>query len=100
MKYKLANAEHRNEQYPSDCEIPDYVERNNVEMGHHVKLVFLADAKNSINERIWVKVVNRTRGIYYGTLANDPFELPELKFGDGVEFSPGHIFDIDTEPAK
>ncbi|MGR5382209.1 DUF2314 domain-containing protein [Vibrio harveyi] len=48
-------------------------------------------------ERMWVEVKALEKGLYVGTLDNDPYWNVLLKCGDNVVFGPEHIIDIYEE---
>ncbi|AUL95867.1 hypothetical protein FORC54_1722 [Vibrio vulnificus] len=48
-------------------------------------------------ERMWVEVKGLEKGLYVGTLDNDPYGNALLKYGDDVVFGPEHIIDIYEE---
>jgi uncharacterized protein YegJ (DUF2314 family) len=62
--------------------------------GFQVKYPFDTDAGSPESvEHIWLSDLTRKDGKYFGIVANDPFYLAALKFGDEVEYDPGKISD-------
>ena len=94
MKYQLIDAEKRHKQNSESFWIPSLEERQDIDVGQWVKLIFKGKEGT---ERMWVKVT----GGLVGTLDNDPVLLP-LSHGDTVTFEYKHIIEIldDEELAQ
>ena len=102
--YKLKSGNKLNREHPSTFGIPSDTLKAEVEPGDYVKLIF-ASREHGV-ERMWVKVTSRPVATanrpaeagdpYSGSLANDPFDIPGLQFGDPVTFKAKHIIDITT----
>jgi len=93
---KLDNVEDRARMAPDTFEIPSKPQRENLEPGQLVKLVFLTGLENPTGERMWVQILSRkdTGGVRYeGEISNDPAFIDAL-FGDIVHFGPEHIANI------
>ena len=102
---KLVDGEQINAEHPDTFWIPSESDRRSIKPGHLVKLIFAAADADDDDcdvgaERMWVSVTNivdDTFTTFTGTLANEPFELTNLKFGDQVIFQPRHIIAIQNE---
>ena len=94
-RWKLGSGVESNRRYPDSFRIPNASERENVQPGDYVKLMF--GMRDSWGERMWVKVAERTKREYRGELSNQPYGIPKLGCGDLVEFGPDHIIDIDQD---
>lgn len=71
-------------------ELPSRKDLLNVKKGDFVKLIF------SYEERMWVKVTKQTMDEWEGTLANEPYSLKNVKFGQKIKFHPLDVIDINT----
>lgn len=89
--YKLKSGVKSNRKNPDTFWIPSAQEKAAVEPGDFVKLMF--DSGHGV-ERMWVKVTANNGDSLTGTLANEPFFIPGLSFGEPVSFKPKHIIDI------
>lgn len=94
-RWKLGSGVESNRKYPDTFWIPDVSERENVQPGNYVRLMFLM--RDGWGERMWVEVTERTRQGYLGELSNQPYGIPKLGCGDLVEFGAEHIIDIDLD---
>lgn len=67
--------------------------------GDIVKLIFCGFPIGRVYEaeRMWVKINERNGSGFKGMLANEPFDMPQLKTGDSVTFMDYHIIDIDWD---
>src|SRR6266550_1991313 len=84
--YTLDNAEVLSRNHPDTFEIPERGERDSLQLGDLVKLIFL-DADGG-GERMWVEVEGRADdGGYVGRLDNDPVVI-DANAGDVVRFRP------------
>jgi len=86
-------------QYRDDLNPPLAEERDNLEPGTYVKLLFRfaaedAERQDNETERMWVLITDRDDEYYVGTLANDPHYDRVLKCDDIVHFHPLHIMEI------
>ncbi|HWV60467.1 MAG TPA: DUF2185 domain-containing protein [Sphingopyxis sp.] len=68
-----------------------------VSPGDLVKLAFrsIPDSSEWGAERMWVIVTAAEGARLTGTLDNHPLDMPQLKAGDRVTFTRGHVMDID-----
>lgn len=92
--WSLLDAEVHNAAHPRSFFIPAREEREAIEVGGLVKLVFEDEAGDG--ERMWVEVTDRAPGGYVGILTNQPLVI-DLDQGARVEFEPRHIIDIYEE---
>lgn len=78
-----------------DSPIPSKQERQTLQTGDLVKLIFIFDGDDEA-ERIWVKVVEKKDGLFLGELDNEAFDdiLSSVK---NVWFHPNHVFSIDRQ---
>jgi Uncharacterized protein conserved in bacteria (DUF2314) len=91
----------RNRDHPETFEIPDEEDKQAIEPGVFVKLLFgTSDFWGRYNwgERMWVEVVAIKRRHIIGVLRSDPIGIPRLDYGDEVKFQRDHIVDINWEP--
>ncbi|RPJ09775.1 MAG: DUF2314 domain-containing protein [Spirochaetaceae bacterium] len=59
-----------------------------------VKYPFPTDKGSPVEiEHIWLMNIEENKGIYSGLVANDPFHIKEMEFGDKVEFDIKKISD-------
>ena len=98
--WELEDGDARHAEAPTTFEIPAAVERNSLQPGQIVKLMFriaLSDAngeESEHTERMWVKVGSLVGAFYVGTLDNDAACTNEFKAGLKVLFAPRHIIQI------
>lgn len=98
VTYQLEDAEVRHAESPETFEIPDVAERESLEAGDGVKLVFeITDGSRTEVERMWVKVTGRQGDSFQGLLDNDPYCTDELKAGEAVTFAARHVIQIKRE---
>jgi hypothetical protein len=75
--------------------IPSKSERENLELGNLVKLVFetkLAQPFGVSGERMWVKVLGESEeGCWAGSLINSPVGGIEIRPGDVLLFESKHV---------
>lgn len=101
--YELEDGEERQRAYPATFELPSVLERQSLQAGQIVKLIFrirvAGDADDEIfTERMWVKIVGCSNGAYVGELANHPDCTDDMTPGMIVPFEPRHVIDIyETE---
>lgn len=95
VTYQLADAEVRHAESPETFEIPGAGERESLDAGDWVKLVFeISDGSRTEVERMWVKVTGRQDDSFQGLLDNDPYCTDELKSGEPVTFGARHVIQI------
>jgi uncharacterized protein YegJ (DUF2314 family) len=87
----IVNVEERNAENPETFGIPDLHERQSMEIGAYVKVIFEED--DGCGERMWVKITRVIPGRYEGILSNTPIVV-DMAMGDTVEFGPENIADI------
>lgn len=95
--YRLVNGEDINREHPDTFFIPSRYERETVEPGQLVKLIFElvdSDDEDPSAERMWVMVKSRDELVYLGALDNEPYSIPNLHAEDPVMFGPENIIDI------
>jgi len=101
--WELEDGESRHAEAPTSFEIPAATERQSLQPGQIVKLIFRnalsdGDGKRSEGtERMWVKVDGRLGPFYFGTLDNDARSTREFKAGLKVSFEPRHVIQIWRE---
>jgi uncharacterized protein YegJ (DUF2314 family) len=99
------DAEKMAEAHPDTFTICSYTDRSSLKAGDCVKLDFVPDegevGYGRRSERMWVMVTNVETvdniPLYTGVLHNSPYELTCVKHGDVVQFSPRHIYSIETK---
>ena len=91
MIYTLVNAEELQHENPETFWLPSKEDRENLQPGDHVKLIFNDGAQR---ERMWVQVGSVTEKGYIGILWNNPI-LIDLEHGDVIEFGVKHITEIE-----
>ena len=80
--------------------IPSAQERDAVQPGEYVRLVFRLEVESrSIAERMWVQVTQREGGSYIGLLANTPECITRLRCGDLVRFKPRNVIKVAAADA-
>lgn len=93
-KFILENGEAFNKEFPDTFDIPELKKRENIKNGELVKLSFTMEkgnTKETVNERMWVKVVSVESNYYIGKLDNIPFEDVSLNLHDTIYFQAKHI---------
>lgn len=91
--YELTDAVARSTAHPNSFFIPSAEERDAVDVGDHVKLIF--EETGMGGERMWVVVeAVDPEGHLHGRLINFPVLLEDAEFGDPVHFERKHIIDI------
>ena len=98
----LDDGEDRHREAPETFWIPDLQQREALQPGDLVKLIFrisVNDDEEPVSvERMWVIVRGRVGGNYFGILDNDPFGIEENdEFWHGIEvpFAARHVIDIN-----
>jgi hypothetical protein len=78
---------------PSDEEIA------NLRPGNVAKVIFMFPSNSRMGgERMWIQVESRTDdGRFAGRLISHPVLVPDLRFGDHIEFSDFHVIDRRAE---
>jgi hypothetical protein len=97
MTWHLEDVEARQRESPRHYPIPPSAERQSLQPGDLVKLVFLSDADDGDGERMWVEVDTVEGGDFIGTLANQPKVVP-LSPGAEIRFQPRHVAAVLFEP--
>lgn len=96
VTYQLVDAEVRHAESPVTFGIPGLAERDSLDAGDWVKLVFeISDGNRTEVERMWVKVTGRKEDSFQGLLDNDPYCTDELKSGEAVTFGARHVIQIN-----
>ena len=91
---RLLSAEERHAQNPEGFWIPDKRDRDSLQPGDTVKVIFKTYTGDNIGgERIWIEVTGRVGDKYIGKLGNTPFVITG-KYGDRVYFRAEHVIDI------
>jgi hypothetical protein len=100
----IASGEAKHAADPETFEIPDRADRDSLEPGDVVKLIFYfnnTDPREQVaSERMWVLVRQRIPGGYFGVLDNFPWSEPmNEEFHDGMElpFAAHHIIEIQAK---
>lgn len=96
LRWKLRSGVKQHQLYPTTFEIPSEDERQAVEPGDMVKLMF--EQSDGWGERMWVCVEKARRRSLVGRLDNLPLDFPRLDYGSKVRFRREHIIDIDLDP--
>jgi hypothetical protein len=100
-RWHLESGVKRNREHPQSFWIPDEEEKQAIEPGVFVKLMFDTTnlwGRRNWGERMWVEVVAIKKRHIVGVLRNQPIGIPRLEPGDQLKFKRGHIIDIDWEP--
>ena len=98
--WELEDVEERHADNPDPFESADRAEREALEVGASVKLIFLIDQESDDlgpyiqGERLHVAVKKRLGGGYVGELEDGSALLPELAAGTAVPFGPEHVATI------
>lgn len=98
--WELEDGEACHASAPATFEIPSRSERQSLQPGQIVKLVFriaLRDEEghdSEQTERMWVVVGERQGPFYTGTLDNDAYCTGEFKAGRMIAFEPRHVIQI------
>jgi hypothetical protein len=96
----LDNVYERNEEAPYTFYVPSQEVIDSLEKGDIVKLSFILHhlSEEGLNgERMWVEITEIEKDQYYGTLANDPYYIPDLKHGEPISFRQENIIDTEYE---
>ena len=93
----LLDGDEQHARHPETFWMPPLAERQSLQPGDLVKLVFLGEP---VPERMWVRVLSgEPEGSYYGTLINTPLGLEGIDYGDEVFFSASHVIDFESAEA-
>lgn len=93
----LLDAEAQNRSFPDSFPIPSRQERESLQPGDMVKMVFVLDPPPPTGpnaERMWVEVRSARDGAYDGWLTNEPKVIPALGLGTFLAFAPEHVAGI------
>jgi hypothetical protein len=91
-RYRLENAEAVVRQRTYRLSIPDRKDRDALQPGDMVKLIFMGHSEHGAAERAWVEVLSRKGRGYVGRVDND---LLFIDVGNGhVVFGPQHVIEI------
>jgi hypothetical protein len=93
----LLDAEAQHDAFPDAFPIPSRAEREALQPGDMVKLVFVLDpppASGPNAERMWVEVRSAGPDGYDGWLTNQPSVIGDLEVGAFLSFSPEHVAGI------
>lgn len=91
-RWHLGSGVRRNREYPDSFWIPSEEDRQAVEPGMVVKLMF--ELRDGWVERMWVKVTSVKKRKLVGELNNMPVGIPRLMPGGTIKFGREHIIDI------
>jgi hypothetical protein len=97
----LADAEDIHRDHPETFYLPDLAERQNLQPGDFVQLIFEIDNDDGPDERMWAIVREIVAGGYIGMLNNEPATITEndtLWVGTEFAFEYRHI--IDCSPSN
>ncbi|WP_284745079.1 DUF2314 domain-containing protein [Amycolatopsis sp. RTGN1] len=96
LRWKLKSGVKLNRLHPQSFWIPEEEEKDAIEPGAVVKLMF--DQSDGWSERMWVIVEKVGRRKLVGSLTNRPLAFPRLDVGSKIKFQREHIIDIDFDP--
>jgi hypothetical protein len=100
-RWHLESGVKRNREHPETFQIPGEEEKQAIEPGVFVKLMFDTTniwGRRNWGERMWVKVIAIKKRHIVGELSNQPIGIPRLVPGDQMKFRRHHIIDIDWKP--
>lgn len=97
LGWKLRSGVKQNRLHPTSFWIPSDAEKDAIEPGSVVKLMF--EQSDGWGERMWVIVDKVGRRRITGYLDNDPLDFPRLYPGRKIRFRREHIIDIHPDPA-
>jgi hypothetical protein len=98
VDWELGNAEDRNAENPRSFFIPSKAERDSLEVGSSVRLLFLVidpPPGEPGGERMWLEVEGREDDRYIGALKNQPLAISDLAAGDLIAFGAEHVIAVD-----
>lgn len=93
----LLDAEAQHRAFPDAFPIPTRAEREALQPGDMVKMVFVLDPPPSSGpnaERMWVEVRSAHDGTFDGWLTNEPTVITDLEVGTFLAFGPEHVAGI------
>ena len=100
--WELESGEARNAAFPDTFPIPPRGEREALEVGAHVKLMFNIGKTDAGFERMWVLVESTLPGayvgepVYVGALRSKPVTAHDaLAWGCRVVFGPEHVIQFE-----
>lgn len=96
LRWRLGSGVKRNRLHPDTFWIPSDEEKETIEPGDVVKLMF--EQCDGWVERMWVSVEKIGRRRWVGTLNSHPLDFPRLHPGCKIRFRPEHIIDYDLDP--
>lgn len=100
VSYVLEDGEAYHAANPATFEIPSLERRQGLKPGEIVKLMFrISNGSDSLVERMWVIVEERTASGYVGRLDNDPACTDRIRAGMKVKFEPRHVINVFVEDA-
>ncbi|WP_314588324.1 DUF2185 domain-containing protein [Paenibacillus terrigena] len=94
MKWKLDSVVKLHKESPYTFYLPSDQVISQLKVGDLVKLIFMAEETfdNGCNaERMWVEILERNESDFLGKLANQPYYLSSLQYGDMIDFKSEHI---------
>lgn len=107
MTYKedwwLRDAEVVADEFPYTFWRPSDDALQRLQTGDMVRLNFAIESNDPEapgGERMWVQIVDVHPHLFTGTLANNPYFLKTIKFGDVIKFKACHIIDHQLEDAS
>jgi hypothetical protein len=101
--YDLKSGVARHTRHPNTFWIPDREDRESLNPGDMVKLLFVVpeETRGPSTERMWVKVTRVSPdGTYRGELNNAPVFIRKLPKGTTIKFGPEHVIDITRGSTK
>jgi len=96
LRWKLRSGVKQNRLYPTSFWIPSDQEKDAIQPGSVVKLVF--EQSDGWGERMWVLVDKVSRRRIIGYLDSNPYDFPRLYPGRKIRFRREHIIDILPDP--
>jgi hypothetical protein len=93
----LLDAEAQHRAFPDAFPIPTRAEREALQPGDMVKMVFVLDPPPQSGpnaERMWVEVRSAREGAFDGWLTNEPSVITDLEVGTFLAFGPEHVAGI------
>jgi hypothetical protein len=99
VSYVLDDGAEINREHPGTYAIPPARQRNNLQPGQLVKLVFRISHEDKVDvERMWVVVKTKHSNYYVGVLDNDAYCTDKIASGLEVRFDPRHVIQIYRAP--
>ena len=104
--WELESAVERNREHPETFPIPSDRERQSLEFGDRVKLLFLFQIFDESYpegivscERMWATVIDSSDGELIGLLESAPRSSDVLRPDDAFWLHPSHVCDIMPKPS-